>query len=212
MFFPESRNYYSTRDEVLIKELARFRAFTDQLLRVQSRAITLARMGEISKREAAATMASSQVFASMWYNGLKWVIGSLIWGAMTGKEAKEKKEVFIDMVLAPLSWIPFIGWTAQTSISSLLQDGYGPAAFSNIVADRLTHVSKSMYMLFMAAKFAINDEKDSKGQWKSERYFKKGMKMAAEDTLVLLGLPKWGLDLIPEDDQKSKSNVIGGGL
>ncbi len=201
MFFPESRNYYSTRDEVYLKELARFRAFTDQLLRVQARQIELAKQGAISKREAAANVAVSQAFASVWYNGLKYAIGAA-WLGVLGKEQKEIKEMFLDMVLQPLAMVPFIGWPLTTGAKSLITDGYGPAPFSNLVADRLTHSAKSIYKLFQAGKFAINDEKDSKGQWKSEKYLKEGMRMAAEDALVLNGLPKWLIDLVPEEKAK----------
>lgn len=211
MFFPESRNSYSTSDNVMFRELARFRSFTDQLLRNNARAIALWRMGEISSREAFTDIARNTIFASVWYNGLKWaikiLIASTIGKALTDDEFdKSVEKLWLDIILGPISNIPFIGWTMKTGIQNLAEDSvYGPASFSTLTAEQLTHTANSMYTLAKAMKHSLSDEKGS--EKKSEKLWKDGMREAAKDTLILFfGLPSWLIDIIPEEEPKKKKS------
>lgn len=212
MFFPESRNLYSNSDNVMFRELARFRSFTDQLLRNNARAMALWRMGEISSREAFTDIARNIIFSTVWYNGLKWVFRSLLISSLMGAEKSEKEEeaelyrLFLNIILGPISQIPFIGWTMKTGIQSLAEDsGYGPASFSSITAEQLSHTANSMYTLAKAMKHSLSDKKGS--EEKAERLWKKGMRGAAEDTLILFfGLPPWLVDIVPEEKPKKKKS------
>jgi len=189
MFFPESRNAYSASDKPFLKELARFRAFTDQLLRAQNKQIALWRQGEISNREMGMSVGRGMVFASVWYNGLRW-----IWDAIFGDDDKEK-DVVLEMLLGPLSWIPFIGWPLKSGVSQLISDtsGYGPADFTTITFDQINHTKDTVYTIAKAL-----FEEDSQ---KADDLWEKAMKEGAKDILIIFfGLPDYPVDWFFEDE------------
>lgn len=202
MFFPESRNVYSTSDSPVLREMARFRSFTDQLLRSNARQIALWRMGEISQREMATNLGRNIIFASVWYNGLRWIFDEIF-----RDEDEEAKNLFLEIVLGPLSWIPFLGWPLKSGVSALINEGsgYGPADFTTITFDQVNHTTRTMYTLSKAIKYSLNDEKDSSGNWKAEKYWRDGMREAAKDILIIFfGLPDYLVDVIPEEEKGKK--------
>ena len=203
MFFPESRNLYLQKDEVFMKEVARFRAFTDQLLRNNSRQVGLWRMGEIGFREMATNVGMNNAFSSFWYNGLKWVFMMSLYNTLKSDEDKKEMDFLFEALVGPLTWIPFLGWTIKGGINKLVHpDSYGPSNFSTITIDQYDHFKDTGMDIALAMKYLHNDQRDSLGNWKSDKHMKRAMRGAAEDTLVLLGLPIWPIDLIPEQEDK----------
>lgn len=201
MFFPESRNVYSTSDSPVLREMARFRSFTDQLLRSNARQIALWRMGEISSREMGLNLARNIIWASVWYNGLRWMFEEIF-----GDDDKEKN-IFLEVILGPISWIPFIGWPLKSGLVGLLdeQSGYGPAEFSTITFDQVNHTVRTMFTIGKAIKYSIDDERDSQGNWKSEKYWEDGMREAAKDTLIIFfGLPDYPVDWFFGEEERTK--------
>lgn len=197
MFFPESRNYYSQHSGPLLKEMARFRSFTDQLLRVNARNMALWQQGEISAYEAFGAIGRNMAWASVWYNGLKWAFKEMF------GEDDEEYNFFLEVLISPISWIPFAGWTLKTSMQYILDEqGYGPASFSTITFDQATHVTRTGATLAKAAylDWWQGEEK------KAAKYWKRGMREAAKDVLVVYyGLPDYPVDWIwPEEKKKKK--------
>ena len=199
MFFPESRNSYIQAGGAFMREIARFRSFTDQLLRTNARQIALWRQGEVSTREMAQNTAQNIVWATMWYNGLKWAFDA-IWK----DEDKENKDLLTEILLGPLTWIPMVGWSLKGAANLLIEgNGYGPSDFSTITFDQLNHTKDSAMTIMQAVKYSLNDERDARGRWKSEKYWESGTRSAAEDVGVLFfGLPLWLMELYPEDTKK----------
>jgi hypothetical protein len=201
MFFPESRNAYSTSDSAAIREMARFRSFTDQLLRNNARQIALWRMGEISNREMGVNVGRNMIFASVWYNGLKYVFNQ-IFEDEDEDDSDDMAKLLTDIVLGPISWIPFLGWSLSTAAKSAIgTQQWGPADFSTITHDQVSHTIRTATTLGKALL-----EKDNK---KQAKLFKSGMKEAAKDALIIFfGLPDYPVDWFFEDEPE-KENASG---
>jgi hypothetical protein len=207
MFFPESRNFYSTTDNAFLRELARFRSFTDMLLRNNSRQIALWQMGEIGAREAMTSVGMNHVFAAIWYNGLRFALDQIM---KDEEDEKAVKDVLIDVLLTPISLLPFIGWTLKTGITWIGQDsGYGPANFGTLTADQLNHVTKTAFTLGKA--MYIYNSGDPGSKKRAEKMFKGATRDAVEDMLIMMwGLPPWLVDIVPEDKKKKKGKKSSG--
>jgi len=206
MFFPESRNYYTQHDNVFLREMARFRSFTDQLLRNIGRQYSLWQSGEISNREAMLNMGRTIMWATIWYNGLRFA-----WDSIFHPDDAKEKDYLLEAILGPLSWIPFIGWPLKTGAASLVSDKaqrYGPANFSTITFDQLNRSKDTAFTLGLAMKYSLNDEKDSRGRWKSEKYWKRGIRDAVRDSLILFfGLPGDAVNIIEDGKDKGKIDI-----
>jgi hypothetical protein len=198
MFFPESRNAYSTSDSTFFREMARFRSYTDQLLRNNARQVALWRMGEISNREMGMNVGQNMIFASVWYNGLKWLKDQMF---EDDEDKPDELDLFTDIILGPLSWVPFLGWSLSTGAKLAIgTNQWGPADISTITQDQVSHTMRTAATLGRAL-----FEEDPK---KQEKLFKDGMREAAKDTLILFfGLPDYPIDWFfsGEEDEKEKS-------
>jgi len=203
MFFPESRNYYTQHDSVFLREMARFRSFTDQLNRNIARQYSLWQTGDISNREAMLNMGRNIMWATMWYNGLRF-----LWDQIFGDD-DDDKNLLLETLTGPLSWIPFIGWPLKTGVTALFDEssGYGPANFSTITFDQINRTKDTAFTLAKAMKYSLNDERDAQGNWKSETHWKRGIRDAVRDTLIMFfGLPGDAIiKAVPEEDKGKKN-------
>jgi hypothetical protein len=202
MFFPESRNLYSNSNSALMRELSRFRSFTDQLLRNNARKIALWKMGEISTREMSLNVGLNLAFATVWYNGLKWVIYEIF-----RDEDEKERDLLLEIMLGPLTLIPFIGYSIQTGVRSLAESsGYGPASLSTISADQIKHTMDTAYKFSKAILADMSDKPGSAR--KAEKLYKEAMRDSLEDFLVLgCGLPTWLANVVPEEEDEKKVSV-----
>jgi len=204
MFFPESRNLYIQQETGFMREIARFRAFTDQLLRNNARQLTLWRQGEISTREMSMNIGGNLAWASLWYNGVKWMFMKLLNQFKEEGDEKEMNMLF-EFLMGPVTLIPLLGWTIKGGINQLVHDdSYGPANFSTITLDQANHFKDTAFALGQAIMYSLDDEKDRSGNWKSQKMWEKAMRGAAEDSLIMLfGLPTYPVDIIPEKEWKT---------
>jgi hypothetical protein len=208
MFFPESRNLYLQQDAGLLREIARFRGYTDQILRNVDRQMTLYLQDEISFREMAKNVSVGMAWSSFWNNGLKWLF---LLGMNEFRKEEDKKEmnVIYEFITNPVSLMPFIGWTVKGGIHNLAyDDSYGPADFSTITLEQLNHMKGSINDILLGIRYSIADEQDVYGNWKSEKYIKRGMKGAAQDFLILgLGISGKPIELIPDGISKTRQRT-----
>lgn len=205
MFFPESRNQYIQQETGFLREIARFRAFTDQLLRNNGRQIALWQMGEISSREMATNVGMNIAWASFWYNSLKLVFMSML---NLFKDDKKEMDLIFEFLTGPLSWIPFLGWTLKGGVNKLVHpDSYGPADFSTITVGQLDHIKDSGMFLVQAISFSLTGETDRYGNSKAQMYWVHAMRSIAEDVFTAgLGLPTYLIDVIPDKEFKTKKD------
>jgi hypothetical protein len=187
MFFPESRNAYSQSNNTILREMARFRSFTDQLLRNLSRQHALYKQGEITAYEAAMSMGRTMVFATVWYNGLRAAIVATL-GMFKDEEEKDETYLLMDIILGPLTWIPFIGWPAKTLVDAIATARWqGPADVSNIAFDQINKTMDSTYYLGRAVMLQLGGEGE-----RAKYYWKKGTQGAIRDYMIMFhGLPSW---------------------
>jgi hypothetical protein len=153
-------------------------------------------MGEISTREMAMNVGTNMVFATTWYNGLKWLVSEIF-----RDEDEESRDLLLDIMLGPVSNIPFIGWSLTTGIRNLAEDsGYGPAAISTISAEQIHHTMTTASNFAKAIKMELSGKPGSRK--KAEKLYRKASKAAVEDLLVLgFGLPTWLAKVMPEDEK-----------
>jgi len=208
MFFPESRNLYLQQDAGLLREIARFRGYTDQVLRNIDRQLTLYRQGEIGFREMAKKVSFGMAWSSFWNVGLKFLF-MLGMNEFRDEEEQKEMEFLHEFITSPLAMIPFVGWTLKGSVHELTTgEGYGPSDFSTITLGQLNHLKDSIHDIMLGIKYSLDDEQDSYGNWKSDKYIERGMREAAKDALILgLGVSGAPVDLIPETERKTKKKT-----
>ncbi|KKK54134.1 hypothetical protein LCGC14_3087800, partial [marine sediment metagenome] len=183
MFFSENRSSFTGSDNVFTRAIFRFRAFTDQVLRIVQRNIIMRNQGEISTAEMSYNIGIAMALVS--------VIGPLIktlFGALLGKKP-EGDRLLRDMVTGPLSLIPLVGFPLKQISSALLGfEGRATPHFSAMpimIMDRILkhswEISQGINASFDDSFIQSGPNKDKK---KSEVFLKRGLSGLGKDYLM----------------------------
>ena len=188
MFFSENRSSYTGSDNVFVRAIFRFRAFTDQVLRIIQRNIIMRNQGEISNAEMSYNIGIALALIS--------VIGPLMKTAFNTLLGR-KPEVDIllrDMVTGPLTLIPVAGFPMKQILSALL--GFESKAvphFSAMPILLIDRILKHSWDIARGLNASLDDEFIQSGpnrnKKKSGVFLKRGLKGLGSDVLLLHGVP-----------------------
>lgn len=188
MFFSENRSAYTGSDNVYTRSLFRFRSFIDQAMRIVQRNVIMRGQGEISNSEMSynigLVLGLVSVISPLFKAGFKAMLG----------DKPEAEELLTDMLTAPLSMIPLLGYPMKRITASLIgsQSKAKPhlGVMPLMVIDRILEHSSDIARGLNAS---LDDEfiqsGPNKGEKKSEVLLKKGIVGLVSDVLLLNGVP-----------------------
>jgi len=194
MFNPENKSSYANSDNALLREFFVFRSFVEQLLRIPARQIALMRYGQISKKRGVTNIANALVLASI----TKVLVQTFI-GAALGKK-KEAKEILAEMVTAPLSILPIVGYPAQKYAMKAMGINTFTPSFSTVGMMTISSIFRHIGGIATGIGYLFDDEYISSGKYrgdkKSTKAFKENLPKILKDFLVIRGIPVRAIDQI----------------
>ena len=187
MFFAENKSSYSNSNNPLVRTLARFRSFIDQIGRIIRRQMAMARYGDVSRVEATRNIAIAISTVSI----IAAVVRHLF-GLVLGKEP-DRDDFLREVVTSPLAVIPFAGYPAKKIADALLGgEGVAPE-FSAMPIMLIDSILKHSWDIAKGLNYAFDDEfiqsGPNRGEKKSERFLKAGVKGIMSDYLMFQGVP-----------------------
>jgi hypothetical protein len=188
MFFPESKSAFTGSENPYTRALFRFRGFIDQIGRIVRRNIDMARYGEISRAEMSYNIGVVATLISVVTPLIKMAFRKLY-----GKEA-EKDQLFRDMLTAPISIIPLIGYPLKKITDTLIGgEGSITPSFSAMPLMMINRILQHSWDTARGINYVFDDERfqsgPNKGKRKSEVFMKKGIVGGASDLLMFNGVP-----------------------
>ena len=188
MFFSENRSSFTGSENVFTRSIFRFRAFTDQVLRIIQRNIIMRNQGEISNAEMSYNIGLALALVS--------VIGPLMktaFNALLGR--KPEVDILLrDMVTGPLTLIPVAGFPLKQLTSALLGfEGKAKPHFTAMPIMLIDRILQHSWDVARGLNASLDDEfiqsGPNKNKKKSEVFLKRGLKGLGSDMLLLNGVP-----------------------
>jgi hypothetical protein len=187
MFFDENKSHFTGSDNTLVRSFTRFRSFVDQIGRIIRRQIAEVQAGDTSKIEASKNIGVAVGLVSVISTTIRHLADMLF-----GKEKKEG-DFLRELVTSPLGLVPFVGYPAKRIASAMLGADVTAPEFSSMPIVMMESIFKHSLDIANGIRFSVDDELiqsgKNKGEWKSETFFKRGIKGVTEDYLILHGVP-----------------------
>ena len=188
MFFSENRSSFTGSENVFTRSIFRFRAFTDQVLRIVQRNIIMRNQGDISNAEMSYNIGLALALVS--------VIGPLMktaFNALLGRKP-EVDMLLRDMVTGPLTLIPVAGFPLKQLTSALLGfEGKAKPHFTAMPIMLIDRILQHSWDVARGLNASLDDEFIQSGpnrnKKKSEVFLKRGLKGLGSDMLLLNGVP-----------------------
>jgi len=200
MFNPENKSEYANSNNPIVREMARFRSFVDQTLRIMHRQYAYAAKGDQSAATSAKNIAVTLMVLSLWKSIVKYEWDKHIMG-----KDKELDDLLRDILTSPAALVPFIGYPLSKVGKLALGDDsgtYGGQApsYSMVATMLLDNMLAHTADLAKGVNYALDDEYfqsgENYGKSKSSVYLRRGIKGAFQDYLVLNGVPAYIIDQI----------------
>jgi len=187
MFFDENKSSFTGSDNTYTRSLTRFRSFTDQIGRIIRRQKAMVETGDIGKAEAAKNIGIAYSLISVISVSMR-----ALFDMMLGRK-KEDGEFLTDLITSPLSLVPFVGYPAKQIASALLGQEVTAPELSAMPLIMMESIFKHSLDVAKGVRFSLDDELiksgPNRGKWKSEQFFKDGIKGVTSDYLTLHGVP-----------------------
>lgn len=187
MFFPESKSSYSNSNNPLVRTLARFRSFIDQIGRIIRRQMVMRRYDEVSRAEAVRNIGIAVASVS--------VVAAVIrhlFDLIAGKE-KDKDDLLRETVTSPLAVIPFLGYPAKRIADAMLGGEGAAPEFSAMPIMMIDNILRHSWQIAKGLNYAFDDEfiqsGPNRGEKKSTQFLKDGIQGTVSDYLTLRGIP-----------------------
>ena len=187
MFFAENKSHFTNSDNPLVRSLARFRGFIDQIGRIIRRSISDAKYGNISRVEAMQNIGIAVTLVSIVSATVKY-----LWDLLLGKK-KEEGDFMRAVLTGPLAVIPFVGYPAKQIADALLGGKRASPEVSTMPLMLVNSILKHSWQTARGLRYAFDDEfiqsGPNAGEKKSEQYLKDGIQGVMSDFLMLHGVP-----------------------
>ncbi len=187
MFFAENKSHFTNSDNPLVRSLARFRGFIDQIGRIIRRSIADAKYGNISRVEAMQNIAIAVSLVSIVSATVKY-----LWDLLLGKK-KEEGDFMRAVLTSPLAVVPFVGYPARQIADALLGGKRASPEVSSMPLMLVNSILKHSWQTARGLRYAFDDEfiqsGPNVGEKKSEQYLKDGIQGVMSDFLMLHGVP-----------------------
>jgi hypothetical protein len=188
MFFPESKSAFTGSENPYTRAMFRFRGFVDQLGRIVRRNIDMVRYGEISKAEMSYNIGVVVTLVSVITPLIKYAFNK-----MYGKEP-EADQLFRDMITAPLSMVPLLGYPVKQIADTLIGgEGNITPSFSAMPLMMINRILRHSWETARGINYMFDDEVvqsgPNRGKKKSKVFMKRGLVGAGSDFLMLQGVP-----------------------
>ncbi|MHA2068565.1 MAG: hypothetical protein ACXABY_29740, partial [Candidatus Thorarchaeota archaeon] len=189
MFFPESKGEYASSDNAIVREMARFRSFIDQVGRILQRQISMVEKKDISKSRAMYNMGLVLTVASLVKPILRF-----LWDRFALGREKELDDLFAEILTTPFNIMPFIGYPVQRIGKEVLGErSYYAPEYSIMPMIIVDGALKHAWLTAKGISFSFDDEYfrsgPNRGELKSKVYMKRGMLGLFEDYLTFHGVP-----------------------